>query len=143
MKEAAAINFSHFGERPRSAPQRPIDPFPSSGRARLARTLIKARLRRKDHFKASLFSDPAWDILLDLFVAQCEGRRIPISAAGLTAGIPLTTALRWLAALESEGLIEREDDPLDGRRTYVSLTERGTRSMWDYFHFLQALLGAN
>src|SRR5437899_12878981 len=67
-----------------------------------ARSAIRARTRRKQFFKASLFSDPAWDILLDLFAAEQEGRRVTVSVVGLGSGIPQTTALRWINALESE-----------------------------------------
>lgn len=98
-----------------------------------ARAEIQARAARAQFFKASLFSDPAWDILLELFAAQQEGRRVSISAAGLTADIPLTTALRWIAALEREELVERAGDPTDARRTFLKLTGKGLRAMTLYF----------
>lgn len=98
-----------------------------------AKAEIEARAARSRFFKASLFSDPAWDILLELFAAEQEGRRVSISAAGLTAGIPLTTALRWINALEREDLVERAADPTDARRTFLKLTENGRRSMTLYF----------
>ncbi|HSR00762.1 MAG TPA: winged helix DNA-binding protein [Sphingomicrobium sp.] len=109
------------------------DLFSSSHAARLARAAIEARARRQKFFKASLFSDPAWDILLDLFAAEAEGRRVAISSAGLAANVPLTTAIRWINALQEEGLVSRENDPLDGRRSFLTLTEQGLRSMHDYF----------
>lgn len=98
-----------------------------------ARSEIRARAARAQFFKASLFSDPAWDILLELFAAQQEGRRVSISAAGLSAEIPLTTALRWIAALEREELVERVGDPTDARRTFLKLTGKGLRAMTLYF----------
>lgn len=98
-----------------------------------ARSEIRSRAARAQFFKASLFSDPAWDILLELFAAQQEGRRVSISAAGLTAEIPLTTALRWIAALEREELVERAGDPTDARRTFLKLTGTGLRAMTLYF----------
>jgi hypothetical protein len=94
---------------------------------------IEARATRFRFFKASLFSDPAWDILLELFAAEQQGRRVSISAAGLTAEIPLTTALRWINALEREDLVERAGDPTDARRTFLRLTGKGRRSMTLYF----------
>ena len=98
-----------------------------------ARSEIRARSARTQFFKASLFSDPAWDILLELFAAAQEGRRVSISAAGLTAEIPLTTALRWIAALEREELVERVGDPTDARRTFLKLSDTGIRAMTLYF----------
>ena len=110
-----------------------VDLFSSSHVVRVARAAIDARERRKKYFSAALFSDPAWDILLDLFEAEAEGRRVAISTAGLTANVPLTTAIRWINALQQEGLIRRENDPLDRRRSFLSLTELGSRSMREYF----------
>jgi DNA-binding MarR family transcriptional regulator len=98
-----------------------------------ARFEIRARAARAQFFKASLFSDPAWDILLELFAAEQEGRRVSISAAGLTAEIPLTTALRWINALEREDLVERAADPTDARRTFLQMTGKGLRAMRLYF----------
>ena len=98
-----------------------------------ARSEIRARAARAQFFRASLFSDPAWDILLELFAAEQDGRRVSISAAGLTAEIPLTTALRWINALEREDLVVRVGDPTDARRTFLKLTATGLRSMTLYF----------
>jgi len=97
------------------------------------RSEIRSRAARSQFFKASLFSDPAWDIILELFAAEQDGRRVSISAAGLTAEIPLTTALRWINALERENLVERVGDPTDARRTFLKLTAKGMRSMTLYF----------
>ena len=129
----SAITFTPSYEVQGSARPETIDPFPSSRNSRLARSVIRARARRRQYFKASLFSDPAWDILLDLFLAECENRRMSVSAVGLTGNIPMTTALRWLAALEGEGLISREEDPTDKRRIHVSLTDQGLEFMQAYF----------
>lgn len=110
-----------------------VDLFSSSQAARVAQAAIAARARRQKFFKASLFSDPAWDILLELFAAEAEGRRVAISTAGLAANVPLTTAIRWINALQEEGLVSRQNDPLDARRSFLTLTDLGLRSMRDYF----------
>jgi DNA-binding MarR family transcriptional regulator len=94
--------------------------------------LIKARARRSTFFKASLFSDPAWDILLELFAADCEGRKLSISSVGLSANIAMTTALRWIDVLERDGLVQRQDDPLDGRRRFLTLSCKGFQAMRAY-----------
>lgn len=101
--------------------------------AQLARSEIQARERRGRIFKSTLFSDPAWDILLDCFAANFDGQRRSITSVALFAEIPPTTALRWIAVLENERLIERVPDPLDARRTFIQLTSDGLRSMAGYF----------
>ena len=107
------------------------EPFHSSRSARACRELIKARARRSLFFKASFFSDPAWDILLELFAADCEGRKLSISSVGLAANIPMTTALRWIDVLERDGLVQRQNDPLDGAK-FLTLSEKGFRAMRGY-----------
>jgi DNA-binding MarR family transcriptional regulator len=43
--------------------------------------------------------------------------------------VPATTSLRWLDKLESVGLIERIDDPLDSRRVWVEISAEGRTKM--------------
>lgn len=114
------------------APAKLADPFHSSRSARACRELIKARSRRSMFFSANLFSDPAWDILLELFAADCEGRKLSISSVGLAANIAMTTALRWIDVLERDGLAQRQDDPLDGRRSFLTLSDQGFQAMRAY-----------
>jgi len=71
----------------------------------------------------SLFSDPGWDILLDLFIEDAEHRPVSVSSACIAAGVPPTTGLRWLERLQRRGLITRTPDPLDGRKVYIALTD--------------------
>ena len=39
-----------------------------------AETLLRDRRRRELHFPAALFGEPAWDLLLALYIAREEGR---------------------------------------------------------------------
>ncbi len=80
-------------------------------------------------FPTGLFADPAWDLLLDLYVAGVERRRISISSACIAAAVPSTTALRWIAVLESKGLILRIADSKDRRRAYLTLGAQASRSI--------------
>jgi DNA-binding PadR family transcriptional regulator len=105
------------------------DPAALARRRELALTFARecyaGRRRRARYLNADLFGEPTWDILLDLYVAAREGRRVPTTSACIGAHVPPTTALRWLRILEMRGLVDREDDGRDGRRTFVRLTERG------------------
>ena len=91
------------------------------------------RLRTKVFEDTSLFGEPAWDILLDLFIASLEGKRVPVTSACIGAAVPTTTALRWIALLEAQGLISRENDSSDARRIFVNLSGPARQSMTDYF----------
>lgn len=102
----------------------------SSRQLRLAKLAYGAR-RRRDAAAGigGLFGEPAWDILLDVFIAQKSRREVQVSSVCLDAGVPSTTILRWLTRLEQEGLIYRASDNVDGRRRYVRLTEAGEALM--------------
>lgn len=91
--------------------------------------IIQARRRRRNFFPAHLFSDPAWDILLTLALAHLKQHRVTVTKLCAGSAAPYTTALRYIQAMVDEGLIERFDDPLDGRRKFVSLTKNGSEQM--------------
>lgn len=86
-----------------------------------ARTEYRRRGVRNEVLGAALFSDPAWDMLLDLFIAACDGRRLSVSSVCVGARCPSATALRYLQLMLDAGLIYREADARDGRRFYVVL----------------------
>lgn len=102
--------------------------------AEIARSTYRDRRRRSDIFNdPSLFGEPAWDILLDLFIAAKERKRLPVTSACIGAAVPATTALRWLTVLEEKGLIVRENDTADARRVFVRLSAEGYEKMVAYF----------
>ena len=95
----------------------------------LTRALILSRRAREKYFEKALFADPAWDMLLDLYVCKLLGRRVATTDLCVAAEVPPTTALRWISVLVSYGLIRRESDPTDHRRKFLSLTPESDRSM--------------
>ena len=99
----------------------------------LAEEVYRDRRRRAQHLPARLLGEPAWDILLDLYVAAGREQAVSVSNACLAADAPASTALRWLQHLQAEGLVERLADETDARRHYVRLTEDGMARMSAYF----------
>jgi DNA-binding MarR family transcriptional regulator len=109
------------------APQLPL-PDP-----RLLRRVISQRQLRAQVFPADLFSDPAWDILLDLTAAHAEHKRVSVTSLCIASGVPSTTALRWIRILTEAGLLVRLEDTADRRRAFIALSDRGARLMARYF----------
>jgi len=105
---------------------------PNSENGATARHIYAERRRRASWFDASLFSEPAWDMLLDLYSSAEEGRRLSISDIGIAACVPPTTSLRWLNQMEKLGLIHRLSDTADRRRVWVDLTDQGRAAMTGY-----------
>jgi DNA-binding MarR family transcriptional regulator len=97
------------------------------------RSILKARRMRGEFFEASLFADPAWDILLELYSAELEQQRVSVGSLCIGAAVPATTALRWITLLETRGLIRRTADPRDGRRYFVSLSDSAATALERYF----------
>jgi DNA-binding MarR family transcriptional regulator len=106
----------------------------------LAQEIYSERQRRQDCFQSDLFGEPAWDILLDLYIAAKQSKDIQTTSACVGANVPPTTALRWLTLLETRGLVERYEDPKDQRRTFVRLSLDGYARMTKYFHDNRATL---
>ena len=101
----------------------------------LARTMYRERRAREEIFGCGvvLFGEPAWDMLLDLYVAGAEGKRVSVSSACIAAAVPTTTALRWIDSLKRRGFVDRTNDPVDRRRSFLSLSEKGTKAMELFF----------
>lgn len=111
--------------RPKLLPRRYLE---------LARKAYAMRRKREAIFNnPDLFGEPAWDILLDLFIAAGEGKTVSVSSACIGSAAPATTGLRWLGVLADEGLVLRENDPEDQRRVMVRLTPAGHMAMERFF----------
>jgi DNA-binding MarR family transcriptional regulator len=72
-------------------------------------------------------------MLLELYACELDQTRMSISNLCDASAVPATTALRWIGSLESEELIVRQSDPLDGRRVFVRLSSKAVSSMDAYF----------
>lgn len=95
----------------------------------IVRGICELRRTRDKAFPGKLFGDPTWDIMLQLYVAHLDSLRISISRLTRLCGVPATTVLRRLGALEDRDLITRTGDPFDARRVYVALSATGAHAM--------------
>ena len=98
------------------------------------RRYIRWRTKRSSVLEAKFLADPAWDILLELFASFLAQRRVSVTNLCGAVGVPATTALRWIKVLETEGLLMRADDPLDGRRSFIALSAAGETKMTNFFN---------
>ena len=92
---------------------------------RFARKIYEARRMRDRLLDKKLFGEPAWDMLLALYHLPALGHMLTTTGLCCCSGAPLTTALRWVNTLVSEGLIERGPHLKDGRMQLVRLTDEG------------------
>ncbi len=95
--------------------------------------ILKLRSSRNAIFNDALFADPAWDMLLNLYISRLEGRPEAVSSICIASGVPSTTAIRWIKLLEHQGWVYRSPDPADGRRWFLALTGKAETAMERFF----------
>ena len=93
--------------------------------AEKAAQIYTTRRQRDRRVGQGFFGEPAWDILLDLFIHHVQDKSVSVTSACLASASPPTTGLRWLGVLEQAGFVMRAPDPEDGRVTLVRLTDHG------------------
>ena len=92
--------------------------------------VILARRMRASVLAPDLFSDPAWDLLLILFLARLRRQRMTTGQLTRETGVSPRTADRWLDALDRHGLLRRRPDPAgDMRNALVELSPGGASAM--------------
>lgn len=97
--------------------------------AYLAERIYDGRRRRNRFLDDDLFGEPAWDMLLDLFINHARKQRVPTTSLCIASQAPTTTALRWISILEQRGLVRRISSERDQRVHYVELEEKGYRAV--------------
>jgi hypothetical protein len=88
--------------------------------------ILRVRRDRCAFFGANLFSDPAWDVLLELLAARLGGRRVAF--ADLSHIAPPSTLARWIAALEERGHVVCKG-PLEPDKMRVALSSESAAKM--------------
>ena len=91
--------------------------------SQVAANIYALRRRRNRHLPDSLVGEPAWDLLLALFMEPSKS--LTVGDACLAADVPATTGLRWIALLEQDGYLQRNRVGFDRRRVTLSLTHKG------------------
>lgn len=91
--------------------------------ADIGRIVRSAREGIGQFFDAELFADPAFDMLLFVFLEEEAGRPVETSACYRASGVPRTTAVRWINMMVSSGMFESAPHPTDRRLALLSLSE--------------------
>jgi hypothetical protein len=109
--------------------------------ARRVKVALAAAIKAKEQRNArpkflgneDLFGEPAWDILLDLFIRQTREEKVSVRTGSIDDQTPATTTLRWFLVLEDHGLIAQKPDPDNSKRALLSFTPTGYEAMLRYF----------
>jgi hypothetical protein len=103
------------------------------GMADAARREYRDRRERERVFGPGIAADPAWDILLDLFIARDEGRDVTVFSVSAATAVAEGTILRCIAHLVEAKLISRGPLSSDPRSIFLTLTDQAAGMMCDYF----------
>lgn len=91
---------------------------------------ILTALRARDAiFGPNLFSDPAWDVLLELYAAKLGGRKMTPRDIALAIDMPESTTARWVAVLKERDLVASQVDHDEQFRRWMILTAEGALRM--------------
>ncbi|GAC1579720.1 MAG: hypothetical protein NVS3B5_13000 [Sphingomicrobium sp.] len=91
------------------------------------------RRHREKIFGPTLFSDPAWDIMLNVLMSDLDGEPLTVSNASVVANMPMTTGIRGIDRLEVAGLVQRIADPSDRRVIWVRTTAKALQLLTRQF----------
>lgn len=99
-----------------------------------ARATMRRRILRHQLLGApDLFGEPAWDMILDLFIRQAMGEPVPTSSLGVVADMPNSSAMKLIQRLCDSGLLVRVPDENDGRRNFVEISPEVAHRLRAYF----------
>lgn len=103
------------------------------------RSILRIRRDRSRIFGDGLFSDPAWDILLELLAARLGNRKLRLSE--LDAIAPRSVLARWIAQLEEKGLVACELNRFRPEQFWVSLSDSCADRMIQFLSGARHLAG--
>ena len=72
-----------------------------------AKQIYAVRSGRSEFLSAVVLGEPAYDMLLAMFIASVERRTMRADDLARSSGAPSTAAQRWIRVLEDLGLITR------------------------------------
>lgn len=78
--------------------------------ASVAATVLALRRARNQVLPSDLFGEPAWDVLLELFVADAQGARLTVDEVSQRSSTHPSIMVRWLRVLTAHGLIMGDGD---------------------------------
>lgn len=98
-----------------------------------AQRAYRDRAARTDYVGTKeIFGEPAWDVMLELFISQTKDEKVSVKSACINSDAPASTTMRWLMVLEQHGLISTAQDPDDPKRCLIHLTATGYEGMLRY-----------
>lgn len=93
-----------------------------------AEYILRVRRSRERLLGRAMIGEPAYDLLLCLYVRSGQ-EETSLSSLARPAGIPYSSALRWIVYLADKGFVARTESKSDRRVTSLRLTASGRAVM--------------
>ena len=106
----------------------PLSPEAGHSLRTVAERLYAERRKRDEYFPAALFGEPAWDLLLALFIAHDDGRHVSLTEAYNAAKVDARSGPTLIEKLVASGLVTRSHN----RGNAILLTDHGIDRLSDY-----------
>jgi hypothetical protein len=106
----------------------PLSPEAGHSLRTVAERLYQERRKRDEYFPAGLFGEPAWDLLLSMFIAQDDGRNFSLPEAYEAARVDPRKGPALVEKLVAAGLVTRSHNKGDA----ILLTDHGMDRLNDY-----------
>lgn len=135
------ISRDAIAGKPRSSPAFPLR-SPARSRPESDNSVALANAERLNHRRLlrqqligapELFGDPAWEMLVDLFIHDCKGKELSITSLCVAVHIPMSSGLRLVQKLCDAGILRRIPDRIDGRRSIIKLEPAIAHRLRAYF----------
>lgn len=105
--------------------------LPSEALLDRAESVLRVRRARERLFCRAMIGEPAFDLLLCLYVRSGQ-KETSLTSLARPAGIPNSSAVRWIRYLADKGLVELTESRSDRRKTCVQLTPSGRAAMDEF-----------
>jgi DNA-binding MarR family transcriptional regulator len=92
-------------------------------------SILSGRRGREAALGRELFSDPAWDILLELYAARLGERRMTLRELARSINIPESTTARWISVLSDRGLVITSNERRETVEASIELSAQGLAVM--------------
>lgn len=102
---------------------------------------IEQLRRLRNRYEEHKLDEVGWELLLELLRAEQHDQRLSVSALTISIpGVSATTSLRRIGELAGRGYVDRVPDERDGRRDFVSLTDKSRVLLKDYLENVDSFL---
>lgn len=93
-----------------------------------AKSIFRVRRARERLLGKAVIGEPVFDLLLSLYVRSGQ-TGTSLTSVARPAGIPYSSAIRWISYLNDKGLVDRTESRTDRRATCIRLTAYGRAVM--------------